>query len=141
LGLMTFHTTAHRMIDFARRANTLADMAVTLAALQAGFDMTLVRKNHMIRHLIEPDPRDFFLFFVISENLLDFRLVRLPAAMAGIADFYAGDARGGILIEVFVTIGAIDPAIDGMGSMIERNRLRRSPCRSDRACNRYHTKN
>lgn len=93
--------------------------------------MTLVGEDDMIRHLVEPDPGNFPIFLVIGEDFFHLGLIRLHAAMTGVARLYAGNSGGGLLIVVFVAVGAIDLAVYRMDLVVECDRLFGSACGRD----------
>ena len=122
---MTAQAPAHFYLLLPGDARHACHVPVALTARAAGADMNHVREINMVRHMVDPDPGDWFLFIPIRHQFFDLRSILSDPQMAGPAVGHGGDAGDGRLRSGTVTEEAGDGVIARVELMAEGNRLDR----------------
>ena len=121
--LMTAHAPAHaEWLDLNGRCH-LCHVAMTCRTLDPGSDVRLVAESYVVREVVDPHPRDRLLVFPVLEQPDDLGPLAQHHFVAPCAPLHRRNAGHRAPPRVGVTELAIDPGLDDVAGMTERNRL------------------
>ena len=122
---MTVQAPTHVDLDGPGDPRHGSHIAVAARTDESGTNMHHVRKIDVVRHVVDPDPGNWFFFLPVSHQIFYFRRILGNELVAGPAVRDSGNAGNRRLWSVAVTEQARNAVLARMHLMAEGDRLNR----------------